>query len=217
MVRKFLPLENVMRIEHYRHFIGACLLVLGGTFGATPGAAYPPGVGILAKNRSCASCHVNNGPWEDEARTIIDVLDSTTRLSLRDADGLTTIAVPRGATRTVLTVIGRAAGEKSPPRRNAWLYVDPAMIGTSALSSFAPGWDVNLPMSCRIVGDELEGYEGAYITVLPMTLRPSDAARDAEVELQVMLTAGEAVKAKAKEGLISNLLTRRVFLRVLEP
>ncbi len=205
-----------MRIRFHPSLVAAPIVVMGLT-AAVPAAAYPPGVGILAKNRACASCHADNGPWGDEASTIIDVLDAKTKQSLRTADGVITIAVPRGATRTVLTVIGRAAGEKSPPRRNAWLYVDPAQIETSALSKFAPGWDVNLPMSCRIVGDPLEGYDGAYLTVLPMTLRPSDAARDAELELQVMLTAGEAVKAKAREGLISNLLVRKVSLKVVEP
>ncbi len=205
-----------MRIHAHRFLISASV-VLAGLTAALPAAAYPPGVGILTKNRSCASCHVNNGPWADEARTIIDVLDSKTKQSLRGPDGVITIAVPRAATRTVLTVIGRMAGEKSPPRRNAWLYVDPSQIETSALSKFAPGWDVNLPMSCRIVGDQLEGYDGAHLTVLPMTVRPSDAARDAEIELQAMLTAGEAVKGKGQEGLISNLLVRKVLLKVLEP
>ncbi len=205
-----------MRIHAHRFLISASV-VLAGVPAALSAAAYPPGVGILTKNRSCASCHVSNGPWGDEARTIIDVLDSKTKQSLRGPDGVITIAVPRAATRTVLTVIGRMAGEKSPPRRNAWLYVDPSQIETSALSKFAPGWDVNLPMSGRIVGDQLEGYDGAHLTVLPMTVRPSDAARDAEIELQAMLTAGEAVKGKGQEGLISNLLVRKVLLKVLEP
>lgn len=178
--------------------------------------AYPPAVGILADNRSCVSCHVSNGPWTDEARTLVDILDGKTKTSLKQEDGFFLIEVGRGQTRTVLTVIGRRKGETSPPLRNAWLYVDPTQLKTSALSKFAPGWDVNLPMSCRIVGDAIEGYEGAHITVLPMTLRPSDAARDAELELQVMLSAGESVKAKAKEGLISNYLVRRVLLRVRE-
>ncbi|OFV84120.1 MAG: hypothetical protein A2W26_11760 [Acidobacteria bacterium RBG_16_64_8] len=205
-----------MRIHAHRFLIPAGVVLAGLTVALTA-AAYPPGVGILAKNRSCASCHVSNGPWGDEARTIIDVLDEKTKQSLRGPDGAITIAVPRGASRTVLTVLGRAAGDKTPPRRNAWLYVDPSQIETSALSKFAPGWDVNLPMSCRIVGDRLEGYEGVYLTVLPMTVRPSDAARDAELELQVMLTAGKAVKGKAQEGLISNFFVRKVLLKVLEP
>lgn len=205
-----------MLIRCHRFLILASVVLVGLT-AARSAAAYPPGVGILAKNRSCASCHVNNGPWGDESRTVIDVLDAKTKQSLRGPDGVITLAVARGASRTVLTVIGRTASEKSPPRRNAWLYVDPSQIETSALSKFAPGWDVNLPMSCRIVGDRLEGYDGAHLTVLPMTVRPSDAARGAELELQVMLTAGEAVKGKGQEGLISNLFVRKVLLKVSEP
>lgn len=181
-----------------------------------PAWAYPPGVGILAKNRSCGACHISNGPWADEGRTIIDVLDAQTKRSLKAPDGIFRIDVLRGEARTVLTVIGRKRGDATPPRRNAWLYVDPSQIEASTLSKFAPGWDVNLPMSCRIVGDSLEGRDDALVTVLPMTLRPTDAARDAEVELQVMLTAGEAVKGKGQEGLVSNFFVRTVVLRVLE-
>jgi hypothetical protein len=202
-----------------RKAAGAILLLaaLGMLAAANPTRAYPPGVGILGKSRTCAACHADNGPWGDTTRTIVDILDAATGKPLRGADGAFTIAVPRGTSRTVLTVIGRAAGESRPPRRNAWLYVDPAQIASSALSKFAPGWDVNLPMSCRVVGDRLEGYPGAHLTVLPMTVRPGDAARDAELELQVMLTAGEAVKGRGREGLVSNLLVRLVRLRVTEP
>jgi len=192
-------------------------MALGCVLAGSPARAYPPAVGILAKNRSCASCHVSNGPWADEPRTVIDLLDAKTRQSLRRDDGSFRLEVPRGQSRTVLTVIGRVRGDGTPPRRNAWLYVDPAQIESSALSKFAPGWDVNLPMSCRIAGDKLEGYEGHVVTVLPMTVRPTDAARDAELELQVMLTGGEAVKGKEREGLVSNFFVRRILLRVLEP
>ena len=201
--------------------IGQMTLVLSGIIPAILGvaqlaSAYPPGVGILTKNRSCSSCHISNGPWTDEARTIIDVLDARTKRSLKAPDGVFRIDVPRGEQRTVLTVIGRRSGDAMPPRRNAWLYVDPTQIASTSLSKFAPGWDVNLPMSCRIVGDKLEGYEDAQLTVLPMTVRPTDAARDAELELQVMLTAGEAVKGSAIQGLVSNLAARKVSLKVLD-
>ncbi len=202
-----------------RRQIGTALLVvpaLGLLALASPTRAYPPGVGILAKNRSCAACHVDNGPWGDEARTIVDMLDASTKKSLRDPDGAFKITVPRGSSRTVLTVIGRAAGESRPPRRNAWLYVDPGQIESSALSKFAPGWDVSLPMSCRIVGDKLEGYDSVLVTVLPMAVRPGDAARDTDLELQVMLTSGEAVKGQGKEGIVSNYFVRKVSLKVLE-
>ena len=49
-----------------------------------------------------------------------------------------------------------------------------------------------------------------------MTIRPLDAARNAELTLQVMLTMGESVKGKAKEGMIANYFERRVKLVVLE-
>ena len=197
-----------------RALVAAAVLSL--LFVTSKASAYPPGVGILSKNRSCISCHANGGPWADEARTIIDVLDAKTKKTLRGADGTFRVEVPRGESRTVLTVIGRQKGDATLPRRNAWLYVDPAQIEASTLSKFAPGWDVNLPMSCRLVGDKIETYDGALVTVLPMTVRPTDAARDAEIELQVMLTAGDAVKGKDKEGLVSNYFVRKVILKVLE-
>lgn len=179
--------------------------------------AYPPAVGILGKAKSCMACHVNNGPWSDEERTIVDILDKETHQSLRQADGSFLIEAKRGQARTVTTLIGRAKDDPAPaPYRNAWLYVDPKVIETSSLSKFAPGWEVDLPMSCRIVGDAVKGYEGASVSALPMTIRPSDAARDASVTLQIMLTRGESVKAKPTEGMIGNYLEHIVRLRVLD-
>lgn len=191
--------------------------VVAGSLGtAHPASAYPPGVGILAKHRSCGACHASNGPWTDEARTIIDVVDAQTHASLRTADGSFRLEVPRGEARTVLTVIGRRKGDARPLRRNAWLYVDPTQIGTSSLSKFAPGWDVNLPMSCRIVGDTIKEFDDALLTVLPMTVRPTDSARNADLELQIMLTAGDAVKGDANQGLVSNSAVRKVSLVVVD-
>ena len=180
--------------------------------------SYPPAVGILGKATSCMSCHANNGPWTDERQTIIDILDKETLQSLRQADGAFLVTVKRGQPKMLLTVIGRAQGDTvEAPYRNAWLYIDPATVGGSSLSKFAPGWDVNLPMACRIVGDTLEHYEGAALTVLPMTIRPTDAARDAELALQVMLTKGESVKGKPKEGMLGSYLERKIRLKVIEP
>jgi len=177
--------------------------------------AYPPAVGIVGKAKNCISCHVNNGPWKDDGTTIIDILDKETKKSLKQTDGSFLLAVKRGEKKTVLTVIGRSKEDtEESPYRNAWLYVNPKMIATTSLSKFAPGWDVNLPMSCRIVGDKLEGYEGARITFVPMTIRPSDASQDAEIMLQVMLTKGESVKGKAKEGMIGSYFERKVKLKV---
>ena len=194
-------------------------LAVGGvlTLTSLTAFAYPPGTGILSKSRSCLACHANVGPWSDETRTIVDVLDAKTKASLRDSAGLFRIEVPRHEARTVLTVIGRLKGEPTPPKRNGWIYVDPTQISTSSLTKFAPGWDVNVPLACRVVGDSLEGFDGAHLTVLPMTIRPGDAARNAELELQVLLTSGESVKGKAKEGLLSTYLLRKVTLTVVDP
>jgi len=206
-----------MTLWHRRAALATVGAALGLFLVAGSAAAYPPGVGILGQSRSCTSCHKSDGPWSDEARTIIDVLDAKTRRSLKGSDGVFQIEVARGERRTVLTLIGRLPGDAEPPRRHAWLYVDPGQISTSALSKFAPGWDVNLPMSCRIAGDKVEGYEGAHLTVLPMTVRPTDAAHDAELELQVMLTRGEVVKGEGEKGLVSNFFLRKVRLKVVEP
>ncbi len=84
------------------------------------------------------------------------------------------------------------------------------------MSKFAPGWNVNLPLSCRVVGDKLEGFEGAEITALPMSVQPGDDAQDADLQLQVMLTKGESVKGKAKEGMKGNYFEWIVRLKVLE-
>ena len=177
--------------------------------------SYPPAVGILGKSENCLSCHADQGPWKDDGRTIIDILDKETLASLKQPDGTFLVEVRRGTVRTLLTVIGRSQGDTAqPPYRNAWLYVDPSTIGSNSLSKFAPGWDVNLPMSCRVVGDQIQGFEGARITALPMSIRPTDSARDAELSLQVMLTKGESVKGKPKEGMVGNYCERKVLLKV---
>ena len=177
--------------------------------------AYPPGVGILSNAKDCLSCHVNNGPWADDANTIVDILDAGTKLSLKQPDGSFLIETKRWEAKTVLTVIGSVKCEQIPaPAKNAWLYIDTATIGNQSLSKFAPNWEVNLPMSCRIVGDKLPGYEGAHITSLPMTIRPMTEAKNGTISLQVMLTSGEAEKANAKEGMVGSYFERKVKLIV---
>ena len=179
--------------------------------------SYPPAVGILGKAKSCLVCHANNGPWTDEKKTIIDLLDKETMKSLRQADGSFLIEAKRGQQKTVLTVIGRPKDDEAPPPyRNAWTYIDPTRIVTDSLSKFARGWAVNLQMACRIVGDNLPGFEEAKISVLPMTLQPLDDAKDSELQLQVMLTKGEAVKADAKKGMLGNYYERKVELKIIE-
>lgn len=184
---------------------------------ASSAFAYPPSVGILMKVKNCLDCHINNGLWRDDAKTIIDIIDKETKKSFKQADGSFLIEVKRGEVKTVFTVIGRGKDDTiESPYRNAWLYIDPKTIETASLSKFAPGWDVNLPMSCRVVGDKLEGYEGAKLTVLPMSVRPSDAAQEAKLTLQVMLTKGESVKGEPKQGMVGSYFERTVRLRVMD-
>ena len=177
--------------------------------------AYPPAVGLLSNSKNCLSCHVNNGQWEDDSKIIIDILERESKKSFKQPDGSFLIETKRGEQKTVLTVIGiQKDNSVAAPYRNAWLYIDPTTIGTKSLSKFAPGWDVNLSISCRLVGDNLPGYENADITSLPMTIQPSSNAEDAEIQLQVMLTKGESVKGNAQEGMLGNYFEKKVKLIV---
>lgn len=179
--------------------------------------AYPPGVGILSKSKNCLSCHANNGPWSEETKTIVDIIEKDSKKSYRQPDGTFLLQIKRHEQLTVRTVIGyKKGGNEVVPVRNGWIFVDPTTIESSSLSKFAPGWDVNLQMSCRLVGDNLEGYEEFNLSVLPMTIRPSDGARDAQIVLQGMLTRGESVKGKGKEGMVGNYFERTLKLKVLD-
>jgi len=194
----------------------ACALAWLAAMGAPEARAYPPAVGILSPARNCLSCHVSNGPWQDSASLIIDVLDKASGKSLKQGDGTFVISARRGELKTVVTLIGWKAGNVAPsPYRNAWIYVDPQRVADpTALNKFAPGWMVNLPASCRVVGDQADAYPNAQLTALPMTVRAGDDASDTEIELQVMLTRGESAKGDAKRGMTGNYFERRVRLKV---
>ena len=188
-------------------------MILAVGFLSAPTGAYPPAVGILGNSPNCLACHVSNGPWSEDEFLIMDIRDKETKASLKQSDGSFKIEVARGEKRTLLTVIGRAAEDSiEAPYRNAWLYVDSKTIGAGTLSTFPAGWEVNLPMACRIVGDVVETHPGAKVTVLPMTIRATETAQNGILTLQAMLTKGEAVKGKAKEGMIGNYFERKVFL-----
>ena len=91
--------------------------------------SYPPAVGLLGKSKNCLVCHANNGPWQDEENTIIDILDKETKKSLAQPDGSFLIEAQRGQIKTGLTVIGRTKKDKTEaPYRNAWVYVDAKRI-----------------------------------------------------------------------------------------
>jgi len=197
------------------------LLALGLSWlqSSPPTLAYPPAVGIVGKARNCMACHANGGPWKDDASLIVDLVDKETGKSLREKDGSFLISAKPEQRRTILIILGRAKGDTAPvPHRNGWIFVDPALINRDHLGSkFAPGWEADLNMSCRLVGDTYKAaYEGAKITVLPMTVRPTGAAKDAEVEWQILMTGGETVKGDAKQGLVQNYFERKLRLKVEE-
>jgi len=197
-----------------KHLAIAGILVAVIAMGA---AAYPPAVGILGKSPNCLSCHVDNGGWVDGPDLIIDIIEKETKASLRQSDGSFLLTAKRGMAVTVLTVIGYKTSDKNlNPYRNAWLYTDPARIESSSLSKLPPGWESNLPMACRLVGDKSESYPDAHVTVLPMTVRPSDSAVDGFVSLQIMLTKGESVKGKPREGMQGSYFERTLYLKVIE-
>jgi hypothetical protein len=179
--------------------------------------AYPPAVGILSKSKNCLSCHVNNGKWQEGPQLVIDIVDKATGKSLLQPDGSFLLSVKRGQTATVSTVTGyQSADTTLHPARNAWLYIDTSRIASSSLSKFPFGWEVNLPMACRLPGDKYDPRPDARLTVLPMTVRASDNAATAVMMLQVMLTKGEAVKGNPKEGMLGNYFERTVRLEVID-
>lgn len=179
--------------------------------------AYPPAVGILGKSENCLSCHVDNGNWQDGPDLVIDIVEKESGLSLKQSDGSFLLSVKRGQSATLLTVIGyKTDDEQLIPYRNGWLYVAPDRINSSSMSKFAAGWEVNLPMACRLVGDKLDSYPGTKGTMLPLSVRPTDAASDATITLQVMLTSGKTVKGKANEGMVGNYFERTLHLKVEE-
>ncbi|MGE0587075.1 MAG: hypothetical protein AB7O48_00765 [Cyclobacteriaceae bacterium] len=185
------------------------------SFGIEEALAYPPGVGLLSSSKNCVSCHSSKGPWNEDNKLIVDILDAETKKSFKQPDGSFVIETERWEQKKLLTVIGWMKDKSiSAPYRNAWLYIDPTTIGTPSLSKFAPNWDVNLPLSCRIVGDKLDGYENADITSLPMIIQPLGSAKNTELQLQIMLTKGESIKGNAQEGTLGNYFERKVFLKI---
>lgn len=68
--------------------------------------AYPPAVGIVGKAKDYLSCHVSNGSWKDDDKTIIDILDKETKKSFKQSDGSFLIEIKREEIKTLLTGIG---------------------------------------------------------------------------------------------------------------
>lgn len=198
--------------------LGAAVPAVFVAMAALPAGAYPPAVGVTGKYRNCAACHTDNGPWKNDDSLILDLLDKETGKSLRQSDGTFLVSAKPCQKRTLLAVVGRAKGDQAPaPNRNGWTFIDPALIERGNLGSkFVSGWDVDLSMSCRLVGDKHKAYEGASVTVLPMTVRAGESAKDGELEWQILMTSGTAVKGDANQGLMQNYFERKVKFKVEE-
>lgn len=213
----FLTVSMVSFLFHGEDYFHPEFGKLQSGFGISQALAYPPGVGILTNSRNCLSCHANNGPWKDDSNTIIDILDKDSKKSLRQDDGSFLITTKRYEAKMVYTVIGRKDIDGiTVPDKTAWIYIDTSMIGKNSLSKFAPNWEVNLQLSCRITGDKIENYTNSTLTSLPMTIRPLTTAKDENIMLQVLLSKGNAEKNNAKNSLMSNYFERVVRLKIQE-
>ena len=84
------------------------------------------------------------------------------------------------------------------------------------MSKFAPNWEVNLQLSCRIIGDKVDNFANSTITSLPMTIRALSTAKDENIMLQVMLTKGEAEKGNPNNTLKGNYFEKSVKLKIIE-
>jgi hypothetical protein len=177
--------------------------------------ATPPAVGIVGSSRDCNACHVNSGQWLESPELVIDLVDPVSKTSFRQPNGSFLLSARRGETVNAVAIFGyKSVSPALAPHRNGWIFVDTTTIGTEAISKFAPGWEISLPYGCKISGDKSEAYPDAQITSAPFIVKASESAADRDVTLQVLLTSGEAVKGKAKEGLVSDYFSRQVHLRV---
>ena len=51
---------------------------------------------------------------------------------------------------------------------------------------FAPGWRVNRPFCGKRLREEVAGFPGHHLAAITMTIRPTDTAKDADIQLQVL-------------------------------
>lgn len=204
-----------MKVKHALSiFVIGIMLITMAVLSADVSFAYPPAVGVTGNSPNCLSCHVENGPWEDDDMAAVDILDKATGKSLRQGDGSFMLSAHRNEPKTIMVVLGRRAGDtEEPPTRNGWIFVDHQ---ASTMTKFPEGWQANVQFGCRVVGDTMTGFEGARVTIAPMTLVAGEDARDAELTLHAMISKGTGVKGKAKEGLISNFLDRKLKLKIIE-
>lgn len=172
-------------------------------------SAYPA-ASLEGRQKSCLSCHKNTGPWKDESKIVIDIIDPQTGESFKQEDGSFLIEVKRDEVRRVKTVLGVSSDLEWVPEFVAWLYADPEEIQRAPESSlkFAPNWEVNRPFCGKRVAGTVKGFEGKKVATLTMSLRPLKEAKDADISLQVLFKSFDRT-------LVGNYYERKVNLRVL--
>lgn len=170
-----------------------------------------PTAPIVGRQTSCLNCHKNTGPWTDEAKTIIEMLDSQTGESLKQKDGSFLITVKRNEIKTVQVVFGVTGDVEKAPECISWCFVDPIeqKQSSDASNKFAPHWEVNAQYGGRFVGDKVKGYETHKIVASTMSLRPTEKAKDGKLVLQVLFPI-------AFRGLDGNYFEKQVTLKLIE-
>ena len=173
-------------------------------------AVFPwPGVPLEGRQKTCLSCHINTGPWNDEEKTIIEILDPKTGTSFKKPDGSFAIPVKKGEERRVLVVLGVEPTYSWIPEWTAWLFVHPEALQKDPESSpkFAPNWEVNRAFCGKRLGESVKGFEEKKVASITMTIRPLKDAKDETVLLQVFFKSGDRTK-------VGNYFERKVLLQV---
>lgn len=170
-----------------------------------------PASSLEGRQKSCLSCHKDTGPWKDESKMVIDIIDPETGQSFRQVDGSFLIPVKRNEVRRVKTVLGASADLEWVPECVAWLYVDPEELQKAPESSlkFAPHWEVNRPFCGKRLVETLKGFEGKKVATITMSIRPLKEAKDATVLLQVLFKSFDRT-------LVGNYFEHKVNLKVLD-
>ncbi len=147
-----------------------------------------PAASLEGRQESCLSYHTNTGPWVDEGKLIIDIIDAKTGESFRLSDGSYVIPVKQGTERRVRAVFGVKPEVQYPPDMVGWLYVDPEELTSAPEASikFARRWNVNRSFCGKRLVEKFEGYPGDKLAQITKTISPGENATDREIRLQVL-------------------------------
>lgn len=143
---------------------------------------------LESRTENCQGCHVPAGNWQDTSQVVIDIIDPETGISYKQPDGSFSITVKRETDKRVKSVFGILPDVQFPPDVVGWLYVSPEALQSAHESDlkFAPGWSVNRPFCGKRLHEVVTDYPGNRMAAITMTIRPSDVAENADIQLQVL-------------------------------